>query len=130
MSKEKILKYLQSNALYLHKHFPTLIDARFEQKPIRMVLSFENNIPKDAEEFVKKFDFRTELVVEELDKSLTFIEKENKNLKNWKERFKDCKPEAVFEEVKDTIHPLSKNAKKVSSYEAWKKRHSNLKIGE
>ena len=74
MSKEKILKYLQSNALYLRNHFPTLIDARFEQKPIRMVLVFTSKVPEGAEEFIKKLDFKTELVVGELDENLTFTD--------------------------------------------------------
>jgi len=127
MSKEKILKYLQENAFDLRKMFPSLIDARFESKPSRMVLVFDPEVPEKTENFIKKLDFKVEIVVQKV-KDAPDVAGENENLTAWKERHKTNLAEPIPENEEESINPASKNAANVEAYEAWKKRHSSVKI--
>ena len=126
MSKKEILSYLQKNALELRKKFPTLVNARFEDDPPRMVLEFDSK-PPPTDKFVKTFNFQVEVVtINKADNKK--VAGENPNLAAWKERHKDAIAEPVFDGAEESVNPSSKNAKTVGAYEAWKKRHSGVKI--
>jgi len=127
--KDKILKYLQNNALYLSKKFPNLLDAKFESKPNRMLLVFEEEVPKNVNDVLKGLDFKFETTIGILDQNSVVTPKDG-NLKAWQERYKNKREEVFIEKAEEAISPNSRNAKKVTAYEARKKRHSNVKVAK
>lgn len=124
-SKEDILKYLQANALDLRKLLPGLLDARFADEPARIVLEF-HTVPENVEKFISKIDFSVEVVKSE--KEAQVVEG-NKNLDKWAERYPEATKTATAATNRTTeaINPNSKSSS-IGAYEAWKKRHSAVKI--
>jgi len=129
MSKEKILKYLQENAFDLRKRFPSLVDAKFEAKPNRMVLVFDSTVPTKLENFIKVLDFKVEIVELAAAAPTQEVAGENTNVAAWKERHKGAgMNEPIPDKVEESVSPVAKNAQTTEAYEAWKKRHSCVKI--
>lgn len=122
MSK-KILQYLQENSWNLSKKFPNLVDARFESKPSRLVLVFEGQLP-NIENLKLDFKVETQVINTKIEKK---VAGENKNLKAWKQRHKNAGLNEAVSEKLNEISPIPKNSKKITAYEAWKKRHGSVK---
>ena len=126
MSKQLILEYLQKHALELIENNPEIVEASYAPKPSRILIVATKDFEPPQISYKGK-DFKVEVAVNE------FYEKpevagEDPDLKEWKERHK-VKPQGVVDNVVD-VSVSSDKARNREAYEAWKQRHSKVKVHE
>jgi len=144
--KNLVLEFLQENGWKLRKNIAGLSNARLEEEPVRLVLTVSHDMGEPALNY-KGTDIPVELEVIGEAKPVIMVESKDGSgpeaeteMKQTKENddvvhreFSD-QARAVFN-IADAIgpHVSEKDVKttgdlKSDAYEAWKKRHKNVRI--
>lgn len=123
--KKVILKYLQEKPFDLRKKFPEILDVSFVDDPPRIVVVANKKISLSKVVYNGQ-KIKVE-VVQANEEPENEIAGEDQNIKSWKERHKGI-ANAIVDPISESINPASKNANNIEAYEAWKKRHNNVKV--
>lgn len=144
--KSLILEFLQENGWKLRKNVPGLSNARLEEDPVRLILTVSHDVGEPTLSY-KGTDIPVELEIVEGAKPIIMVESEDGSGPQAETEMKQAKENddivhrefsdqarSVFN-IGDAIGPhvterdtKAKGDLKSQAYEAWKKRHKNVKV--
>jgi len=126
MSKKLILEYLQKHALEIIEKYPEIVKVTYMPKPPRILIVATKDFEPPKLSYKDK-DFKVEVAVNEHYQEPE-VTGEDPNLTEWKKR-NQVRPQGVVDNVVDVSVSPDK-AKDRDAFEAWRQRHSQVKIEE